>query len=106
VGYGDDVAAAAGLVSYEDGVPMPCGDAIADPLAGAHAAVAVAATLLTGDAFLVDVSMYDVAAAALQLSDERADGVEAVAPAARRPRGKAAALGEHTDAVLRELGIA
>jgi hypothetical protein len=106
VGYGDDVAAAAGLVTDADGVPMPSGDAIADPLAGVHAAAVAAATLLADDAFLVDVSMYDVAAATVQLADERSDSVEAASPVARRANNKAAALGAHTDAVLREYGIA
>jgi hypothetical protein len=105
VGYGDDVAAAAGLVTDADGVPMPCGDAIADPLAGVHAAAAAAATLLADDAFLVDVSMYDVAAATLQLIDERSDPVEVLPPVARRANRKAAALGAHAEAVLHELGI-
>jgi crotonobetainyl-CoA:carnitine CoA-transferase CaiB-like acyl-CoA transferase len=68
VGYGDDVAAAAGLVVRTDDGPVPCGDAIADPLTGVHAAVAVAAALLDDRAWLLDVSMRDVAAAAARLT--------------------------------------
>jgi crotonobetainyl-CoA:carnitine CoA-transferase CaiB-like acyl-CoA transferase len=108
VGYGDDVAATAGLVVRDNGVPMPCGDAIADPLAGVHAAVAIAAALLHDDAFLIDVSMYDVAAAALELKDEASearDAVDAASPGARVAAGRAADLGQHTDDVLRELGV-
>ena len=40
VGFGDDVAAGAGLVADDaDGMPVFCGDAIADPLTGLTAAV-------------------------------------------------------------------
>jgi hypothetical protein len=105
VGYGDDVAATAGLVVPDNGVPMPCGDAIADPLAGAHAAVAIAAALLNDDAFLIDVSMYDVAAATLELTDGSSEAVEAAPPVARAAAGRAADVGQHTGDVLRELGI-
>jgi crotonobetainyl-CoA:carnitine CoA-transferase CaiB-like acyl-CoA transferase len=58
------VAAAAGLVAYCGDVPYPVGDAIADPLAGAYAAAAVAAALLAPRGQLLDISMYDVAVAA------------------------------------------
>jgi crotonobetainyl-CoA:carnitine CoA-transferase CaiB-like acyl-CoA transferase len=70
VGFGDDVAAAAGLVAVIDGVPVPCGDAVADPLAGAHAAAATAAALLDDRGRLLDVSMRDVAAAAAAIAGE------------------------------------
>ena len=40
IGFGDDVAAAAGLVALDDaGDPVFCGDAIADPLTGLTAVV-------------------------------------------------------------------
>src|SRR6185437_13368682 len=68
-GYGDDVAAAAGLVAYCGDVPYPVGDAIADPLAGAYAAAAVAAALLGPRGQLLDISMYDVAVAAGRPAD-------------------------------------
>jgi hypothetical protein len=39
VGFGDDIAAGAGLVALDDGgAPVFCGDAVADPLAGLTAA--------------------------------------------------------------------
>ena len=41
IGFGDDVAAGAGLVDWTDDVPAFVGDAIADPLTGLAAAVAV-----------------------------------------------------------------
>jgi crotonobetainyl-CoA:carnitine CoA-transferase CaiB-like acyl-CoA transferase len=66
IGYGDDVAAAAGLLGTATGYPTPvfAGDAIADPLAGAHAAVAALAGVLTGRSAVLDIAMYDVARAA------------------------------------------
>jgi hypothetical protein len=67
VGFGDDVAAAAGLIAHHDGVPYPVGDAIADPLAGLYAAAAVAAALADGHGALLDVSMFDVCVAVAQL---------------------------------------
>ncbi|MFC8435127.1 CoA transferase [Streptomyces sp. NPDC057253] len=66
VGFGDDVAAGAGLVVWTDQGPMPCGDALADPLTGVHAAVATAAALAGDRGCLIDVSMRDVAAFAAQ----------------------------------------
>ena len=129
-GYGDDVAAAAGLVAYCGDVPYPVGDAIADPLAGAYAAAAVAAALLGPRGQLLDISMYDVAVAAGRATpdvDAAADcppprtggPAEVVAagpgtwavrtaedlvpvspPRSRLPRSSAAVLGQHTREVL------
>lgn len=64
VGFGDDVAAGAGLVTWSDNEPLPCGDALADPLTGVAAAAAAADALLDERARLVDVSMHHVAMAA------------------------------------------
>ena len=61
VGFGDDVAAGAGLVVADAHDLLPCGDALADPLAGVAAAVAATSLLLTDRAALVDVSMHHVA---------------------------------------------
>jgi len=60
VGFGDDIAAGAGLLSQST-EPLPAGDALADPLAGVHAAAAVAAALTSDRAWLLDLSMHDVA---------------------------------------------
>ena len=57
IGYGDDVAAAAGLLGAG---PVFAGDAIADPLTGCHAAVAALTSWSTGASGIVDVAMYDV----------------------------------------------
>lgn len=109
VGFGDDVAAAAGLVAELDGVPVPVGDATADPLAGARAAAETAAALLDDSGALIDVSMRDVARAAAAPGRvatvtpsaagwvAHCDGQSypVLPPTARRPSGNAAAPGAH-----------
>ncbi|MGV9408746.1 CoA transferase [Nocardia sp. NPDC003693] len=62
IGFGDDVAAAAGLVITDNDAVLPCGDALADPLTGVCAAEAAASALLAENARLIDVSMLHVAA--------------------------------------------
>ncbi|MDP1792695.1 MAG: CoA transferase, partial [Acidimicrobiales bacterium] len=65
VAFGDDAAAAGGLVAYEpdgDGTPLFVGDAIADPLSGIKAARAVAEALRRGGGELIHVSLAGVAA--------------------------------------------
>jgi hypothetical protein len=64
IGFGDDVGAAAGLVAGVADAPMFCADAIADPIAGLHAAVAAMAVLARGGGGLIDVSMAGAARAA------------------------------------------
>jgi hypothetical protein len=68
VGFGDDVAAGAGLVAHDaDGRPLFVGDAIADPLTGLAAATAVACAPAGGA--LLDMAMSDVVAATLDPAD-------------------------------------
>lgn len=59
VGFGDDCAAAGGLVRWEQAEPRFMGDALADPLTGLEAALAV----LAGQRGLIDIAMARVAAA-------------------------------------------
>ena len=122
IGFGDDVAAGSGLVARDAaGLPLFCGDAIADPITGLAAAVLAACA--PADGALLDVSMSDVAAATLPPGDEvrpsqtaRHDGnrwvvdtlggpVPVAEPRPRQATGTAARLGEHTAEVLAELGI-
>lgn len=63
IGFGDDVAACAGLVVRDGEDLLPVGDAMADPLAGVAAAVAAVDALQSPEARLIDVSMLHVAAA-------------------------------------------
>jgi crotonobetainyl-CoA:carnitine CoA-transferase CaiB-like acyl-CoA transferase len=124
VAFGDDAAAAAGLVATDDRGPVFCADAVADPVSGVYAAIGALASLLDGGGHLIDVAMRDAAGHLLAgtphrpAADRRAhpepglgwavevDGtVWPVTPPRRRsPAGPAAALGADTERVLGELG--
>lgn len=62
VAFGDDAAVAGGLVAWEDGQPLFCADAIADPATGLVAAAGCLAALEAGGTWLLDVAMAEVAA--------------------------------------------
>jgi hypothetical protein len=63
VAFGDDAAVAGGLVAWDaEGTPVFCGDAMADPLSGLHAALGALAAHASGGGWLVDVSMAGVCA--------------------------------------------
>jgi crotonobetainyl-CoA:carnitine CoA-transferase CaiB-like acyl-CoA transferase len=58
VAFGDDAAVGGGLVAWsDDGSPLFCGDAIADPVAGLYATVGALGSLSIGGGHLIDVSM-------------------------------------------------
>jgi len=104
--FGDDAAAAAGLVAWDASGPVPAGDAIADPLTGVHAAVAGLASLHDPRAWLIEMAMREVALVAARLPGEgRPEEVTAVEPSARGPAGRARPLGADTARVLDEFGI-
>ena len=124
IGFGDDIAAASGLVARDlDGTPMFCGDAIADPLTGLTAAVLAATAPVDGGGVLWDIAMADVVAATLPsaeapayapaarrykgawIVDTSAGPVPVAAPRRREITGEAAESGRHTSSVLRELGV-
>ena len=62
VGFGDDVAVAAGIFGGTPQAPYFVGDAVADPLAGMHAALACLHHWQAGHNGVLDVSLYAVAA--------------------------------------------
>lgn len=62
VGFGDDCAAAGGLVHYEAGVPRFMGDALADPLTGLTAATLALEALDGGRRGLLDIALAQTAA--------------------------------------------
>lgn len=67
VAFGDDAAAAGGLVRYtRSGAPRFAGDALADPLTGLAAAAAAMRALAEGGGVLLDVALARVAADALR----------------------------------------
>jgi hypothetical protein len=101
------VAAAAGLVATDDdGTPLFCGDALADPLTGLTAAVLATSAPADGAGRLWDVSMTDVVARTLDGTPSRPAGDLPLAlPRRREPSGQAPGPGADTAGVLRELGL-
>ncbi|AZG47733.1 CoA transferase [Gordonia insulae] len=77
VDFGDDAAVGGGLVGWRDDGPVFCADAVADPLSGITAALAVTAAAHAGGGVLVDLSMTNTAAA-FAASELRCPGVHLV----------------------------
>lgn len=106
IAYGDDAGVAAGLswlMGGAHGDPVFCGDAIADPLTGLHAALLALAAWRGGGGLLLDIALRDVAAyCAAGVAVDGAAAVEAQPPRARAVTAAAAALGADTERVLRE----
>jgi hypothetical protein len=122
LGFGDDAAMSAGLVRWLDGVPVPCGDALGDPLAGVHAAVAAQAGIDSGGRHLVEVALSTAVRSTMhevqgelseafvergrwQVQSDGGQSVEVRPPRARKVPGQARPLGADTAAVLSRLGI-
>ncbi len=139
VAFGDDAGVAAGLANAtgalaaqacgeeargEESAPLFCGDAIADPLTGLHAALAALASWRAGGGHLIDLNLCDVTAHCLRFPQteqgrataNRADNgewevraantrTEALPPQARKARAEAHAHGTDTQRILEELGI-
>ena len=62
VGFGDDCAAAGGLLRWDDGTPQFIGDALADPLTGMLAATLALEAMDSGKTGLIDISLARTAA--------------------------------------------
>ncbi|HEX4776856.1 MAG TPA: CoA transferase [Acidimicrobiia bacterium] len=111
VAFGDDAAAAGGpgaLLAGDDGVPMVCADAFADPVAGLHGAVAALACLAGDRGALVDVSLRDAVSTVVAGGDATTIShvpTNVALPRARTPAARGPALGRHTGAVLAQLGV-
>jgi hypothetical protein len=126
VAFGDDAGVAAGLsaMMVQPGeAPVFCGDAIADPLSGLHAALIAWARWQSGRGGLIALSLRDVVAhcAGFDLPPTNGDvlerthcwaelvesqGIVPAAPQARLPAGSARPLGADTASILAEFGIA
>jgi hypothetical protein len=104
VGFGDDGAAAGGLVADVGGRPHFVADAVADPLTGLAAAVSVAELLESGGRWIVDAALAQMAAAVS--GGWIASGHPPARPRPPSDPGRAMPLGRDTDAVLASLGIA
>jgi hypothetical protein len=120
VAFGDDAAIAAGLAvapGPEGGPPLFCGDAIADPLTGLHAALAALASWQAGGGHLLDLALTDVAAHVLAFGPTPSEarvrrvgpdwevvadhqGARVAPPRARAIEHTARPLGADTDVVL------
>jgi crotonobetainyl-CoA:carnitine CoA-transferase CaiB-like acyl-CoA transferase len=116
VGFGDDVAFAAGLIAFDPrtGTPAPCGDAIADPVTGVNAALVALSCSLAGGQWLADLAMREQVVATMvgangpgAVGAVPGEAIPAAArfPTARRPSARAPDLGADTDTVLAGLGL-
>jgi hypothetical protein len=127
VAFGDDAAVAAGLSNAiaDEAGPLFCGDAIADPITGLHAAVAALGSFRRGGGQLIDLNLCDVATFALA-SGPRCSPVSRVeassagifdlvvggvrypisSPKTRPARGRAQALGADNQSVFERLARA
>ncbi|WP_246106613.1 CoA transferase [Pseudonocardia kunmingensis] len=121
VGFGDDVAASAGLVAHDADGPVFCGDAIADPLAGLTAAALALTAPADGAGVLWDIAMAGVVAATLDAEpgpipaarrdgagwvlDTTAGPVPVAHPRRRAVAGAAPVSGADTAAVLAAIGV-
>jgi len=115
--FGDDAGVAAGLSSLMQqvtGQPLICGDAIADPLTGMHAALAALASYQRGGGQLISLALRDVVAHGIGLArparepdlierwhtwtaEARKHGLDTTPPVARPVAGPARALGADND---------
>lgn len=108
VAFGDDAAAAGGLVVWDESGPCFLADAVADPCAGLVAATAVLRAMAAGSHWLLDVSMREVTAhlagphSRLRAASAPAS-LMAEPPRARGAAGRGPELGEHTEAILAEI---
>ncbi|WP_232003470.1 CoA transferase [Mycobacterium sp. 1465703.0] len=99
-GFGDDTAVAGSLVGSSVDGPVFCGDAIADPLTGLEATLAVAESLSRGGGELIRISMAAVAATYAALPVETSESPAPVsAPQPPPASPPASALGADNDAV-------
>lgn len=123
IAYGDDAGVDAGLARVMReacGTTMFVGDAIADPLAGLHAAAAAWWSWRNGGSRLVSIGLSEVVRSIIEWSapsapggwgERHRDGVAllrehgqlAEPPSARMAQGRARELGADTQAVLRSL---
>ena len=117
VGFGDDVAIAAGVHAGAPDAPLFCADAVSDPVTGLWAARAALGALVAGGGVLLDVAMAAVTRLARgdERDEERAaqlhDGrwllgdIPVAPPRARSAVGPAAALGADTAHVMDGIGV-
>lgn len=126
IAFGDDAGVAAGLSQLlfdATGEVMFCGDAIADPLTGMHAALAAWASYSRGGGELLSLSLRDVVAHCVNFAGAgdvqsvreryrdwtnvlRQNDEPIAEPRVRIPATEARVLGADTQAILAEFDIA
>jgi crotonobetainyl-CoA:carnitine CoA-transferase CaiB-like acyl-CoA transferase len=104
VAFGDDAAAAGGLVVWGAAGPAFCADAVGDPVSGLHAAQACLDALEAGGRWMLDVSMAHVSAQVAGPTLPVPAGLAVADPRARPATGVSPPAGVHTAQVLGELG--
>ena len=105
VGFGDDAAAAGGLVGWAANDPRFIADAVADPLTGLTAAAAAVELLHSGGRWVADTSLSRTSRSVAGSTPEPKT-LPARRPYGRRDPGAPMPLGRDTDTVLRSLGVA
>ena len=105
IAFGDDAAAAGGLVTRTQAGPLFCADAVADPLTGLTAADVCVDTLRSGGRWLLDLSMAAVSAGLAGPTLRIPAGLTVAEPRARPVTEQASELGADTAHVLADLGI-
>ncbi|MYM64232.1 CoA transferase [Pseudomaricurvus sp. HS19] len=106
IAYGDDAGVAAGLswlVGGDRGDPVFCGDAIADPLTGLHAALLGWHDWQRGGGRLLELSLQQVVSFSIAAGSADITGAYDVVPPQARPvLARAAALGADNPRLLQE----
>jgi crotonobetainyl-CoA:carnitine CoA-transferase CaiB-like acyl-CoA transferase len=122
VAWGDDAAVAAGAFGGTLDAPVFCGDALADPLTGLHAGLAALAFWQGGESVLLDLSLCEVTAHAVDFAPHTPKGsvfreeddwyitveghtAAVMKPEERTAQNPAATLGAQTRSVLEEFDI-
>lgn len=112
IAYGDDAGVAGGLSALllaQTGEVMFCGDAIADPLTGWHAALAAFASYQSGGGQLISLALCDVvshcAAQPMPASRVCIAPEHIALPHARKARTPARPMGADSARILSEAGM-
>jgi crotonobetainyl-CoA:carnitine CoA-transferase CaiB-like acyl-CoA transferase len=105
VAFGDDAAVSGGLIGGTERDPVFCGDAIADPLTGLHAALAVVESLSRGGGELIELSMAAIAATYAE-EDCTAETRCTATPAPSGPASRLGADNAMVDRLLAERRLA
>jgi hypothetical protein len=104
VGFGDDTAAAGGLVGWAGNEPRFVADAVADPLTGLTAAAVAVELIESGGRWLADAALSRTARSVTEPVIQPTT-IPAERPRGRRDPGAPMPLGRDTDATLRSLGV-